>query len=105
MFLRLALSSAVIESSWHLPFLLLKWKQDQDTYFNHWLVLLLLRVCDCVKLGPCESGPLNSIPSRAATLPGPLAPPSSAAPTCEGTFFGGSIRIDGSHSPGGKTVT
>lgn len=25
--------------------------------------------------------------------------------TCEGTFFGGSIRMDGSHSPGGRTVT
>ena len=25
--------------------------------------------------------------------------------TCEGTFFGGSIRIEGSHSPGGRTVT
>lgn len=37
--------------------------------------------------------------------PRPLAPRSTAAPTCEGTFFGGSIRIEGSHSPGGKTVT
>lgn len=25
--------------------------------------------------------------------------------TWEGTLFGGSIRIDGSHSPGGSTVT
>lgn len=25
--------------------------------------------------------------------------------TWEGTLFGGSIRIDGSHSPGGRTVT
>lgn len=25
--------------------------------------------------------------------------------TCEGTFLGGSIRMEGSHSPGGNTVT
>lgn len=25
--------------------------------------------------------------------------------TCDGTFFGGSIRMEGSHSPGGRTVT
>lgn len=25
--------------------------------------------------------------------------------TCEGTFFGGSMRMEGSHSPGGRTVT
>lgn len=29
----------------------------------------------------------------------------AAAPTWEGTFLGGSMRMEGSHSPGGSTVT
>lgn len=64
-------------------------------YFtNHQLVVLLAWVW------LCQTGNSKFSRIQGVVLPVPLE-----APTWEGTFLGGSIRMDGSHSPGGNTVT